>query len=194
MQPINNPLSIVGIAGGLNCGKGAVAAVFHGQGYMERNFSDPLKRIVRELFNVSTKELWGPSQNRSPEVRAMLQELGTDYARKFRPNIWVDKMEESLSAFASSGIKGYKGVVVADIRFPNEIELLRSMGGKMIRIRRPGNCSHLPTELGKHSSETAIDNMPDSAFDYIIQNDGTLEDLQNTVLSIIEDINALHIK
>jgi len=187
MYPNDLPFKLVGIAGGLNSGKGVAAGLFKSNGFMERNFSDPLKRIVRELFNVPTKVLWGPSYARTPEVRAMLQELG-DYARKYRPEIWVDKMEESLAAFADAGLGGYKGVVIADIRFKKEVDFVHELGGVVLHVTRPESSAGLPEELAEHLSETELKSLPADAFDFTINNDGTLEDLQAAVCAIIKTL------
>jgi hypothetical protein len=186
MIPNNMPFPVVGIAGGLNTGKGTVAAVFKHNGYMERNFADPLKRIVRDLFNVPTRVLWGPSENRTPLVRAMLQELGTDYARKYRPNIWIDKMEESLAAFAESGLRGYRGIVISDVRFKNEVDFIHEIGGTTILLTRPGNATHLPEVLATHSSETELACLPESYFKHILRNTGTREDLERSAGRIVK--------
>lgn len=187
MYPNDLPFKLVGIAGGLNSGKGVAADLFKNNGFLERNFADPLKRIVRELFNVPTRTLWGPSGNRTPEVRTMLQDLG-DYARKYRPEIWVDKMEESLAAFAESGLGGYKGIVIADIRFKKEVDFVHEMGGVVIHLVRPGNTKGLPEELAEHLSETELRNLPPDAFDFTVVNDGTLDELKATLCSIIQEL------
>ena len=145
--------------------------------------------MVRDLFNVPTKALWGPSAGRTPEIRAMLQELG-DYARKYRPDIWVDKMDESLSAFAESGLSGYKGIVIADIRFEKEIEYVHEMGGTVIRVIRPGNAVGVPEELAERHSETSLEELPAESFDITIINDGTLETLKEKACAIVQILSG----
>jgi hypothetical protein len=58
--------------------------------------------------------------------------------------------------------------VVDDVRFPNEAALVRALGGKMIRVVRPG------CVLTAHASESQI---LDLAVDTEIQNVGTLDEL-----------------
>jgi hypothetical protein len=60
-------------------------------------------------------------------------------------------------------------VVVDDVRFPNEAQLIKSMGGQLWRIERPGL-----TDATGHSSEGGL---ADWEFDRVIVNDGTVEDL-----------------
>jgi hypothetical protein len=75
-------------------------------------FADPLKRIIKEIYDFSDDQLWGPSQNRNaPDYRyprpknwldrllnrrteylsprLALQALGGDYGRKMYSNTWV---------------------------------------------------------------------------------------------------------
>lgn len=60
-------------------------------------------------------------------------------------------------------------MVVTDVRFPNEVRLIRERGGQIVRVERPG----LPqTDL--HISETALDAL---VADYPVLNDGTVSDL-----------------
>ena len=61
-------------------------------------------------------------------------------------------------------------VVVTDVRFPNEADLIDEFGGHTVRVLRPS------AEVDDtHPSETALDHYP---VDLTIENVGTLEDLQ----------------
>ena len=46
-------------------------------------------------------------------------------------------------------------VVVGDVRYPNEANLIRSLGGHVIQIKREG--AGLTGKAAKHPSETALD-------------------------------------
>lgn len=80
-----------------------------------------------------------------------------------------------------------KCVVVDDVRFPNEVQTIRDLGGKLIKIKRPtvaddqfGLCPNAdrPCPLDNHVSEQELD---DCLFDHIIINDGTLEELEKKI-------------
>jgi hypothetical protein len=71
----------------------------------------------------------------------------------------------------------YNGVVITDVRFKNEIVGVHERGGKLIRVKRPG----VDKAEWNHPSETEQLTIPDEDFDYVLQNDGTLEDLTEKV-------------
>jgi hypothetical protein len=72
---------------------------------------------------------------------------------------------------------GYKkaNIVVDDVRFENEAQAIRDLGGKLIKIKRTNQFS---TVADDHVSEQELD---DSLFDHVIINDGTLEELENKI-------------
>lgn len=131
--------------------------------------------------------------------RFALQTLGTEWGRACYENVWVEYTlrvarqllnEPDLEYDARTGTgylpfsnNRYKGVVVPDVRFKNEIEGLRKGGAKLVRVKRPG--AGLQGAAGAHASETEQDEVPDSAFDFVIENDGSLEDLQKKICSLL---------
>jgi len=108
---------------------------------------------------------WDWAKNNVPDVRRLLQRLGTEAGRDILGvNIWVD------TAFAR--VDNDK-VVVTDVRFPNEADGIRQRGGEVVRIERPG-----VGPRNNHPSETSL---LDYEFDVTIYNDGTIEDLHRKV-------------
>jgi hypothetical protein len=76
-----------------------------------------------------------------------------------------------------------RGVVIPDVRFMNEIAAIQAAGGVVIRIVRPG--SGLDGAAGQHESETEQTLIPDSQFDCVIDNSGTLAELRDNVLKAL---------
>jgi hypothetical protein len=106
------------------------------------------------------------SKSRFPEFRGILQRLGTDVGRKLLDdNIWVDATLASLQ----DGVD----YVITDARFTNEAQAIIDKGGLMVRVERDGT-----GPVNDHPSETALD---DWFFDYTIQNNGTIEELNDKV-------------
>ena len=178
-------MKIVGIIGKFNTGKDTVADVCQKQGYVRHAFADPVKEIVHSLFGIPRSVLWGDSEMRTGEVRKMLQGLGTDYARSIRPAVWVDKMREQLKR--SEEQQAY-GVVIPDVRFVNEAELLNGLGATLIYITRPLSGSHETTGANEHLSETENILIPGLWITHTISNDRSLCDLQVKVQSILGGI------
>lgn len=64
------------------------------------------------------------------EMRRALQYWGTDVRRAYEDNYWVWKMRRTLDSLLSAG----ETVVVTDARFPNELDLIHSLNGLILRL------------------------------------------------------------
>jgi hypothetical protein len=105
-----------------------------------------------------------------PEVRELLQRMGTEVGRNILgENVWVDA--------AMSKLDSRFDYVFTDVRFPNEYDAVKNAGGVMVRITRPGI-----TAVNAHPSETSLD---DHDFDYYIENDKAIPDLNGKVWSLM---------
>ena len=110
--------------------------------------------------------------------------------------IWVNAlMSEYVSQFNwnDSGRKGLPNWLITDTRFENELKAVEDKKGITIRVNRKSfkwiDPDEYEIQTGKkveriveHESEKALDN---AEFDYVIQNDGTLEDLIQKVREIL---------
>jgi hypothetical protein len=74
-------------------------------------------------------------------------------------------------------------LVITDMRFPNEAMTVKKLGGFLVRCDRD-----VPASPGEdqHTSETALDNY--LHWDYVIDNNGSLEDLQGKVAEIVDNV------
>ena len=98
--------------------------------------------------------------------------VGTEFGRNMiHPNIWVNTLFNRYDKNTN--------LLITDLRFPNEYDEIKKRGGIVIRINRSNENS------SNHISECALDN---HNFDYVINNDRTLEYLKTNVLNIINDI------
>ena len=83
-----------------------------------------------------------------------MQWYGTDYRRNQDPEYWTNAMRKYLRKMANAaGV-----VIIDDVRFPNEAELVREFGGLMYRIEPHGRWQ--PGPHAGHASETALDDYP----------------------------------
>lgn len=78
-------------------------------------------------------------------------------------------------------------VLIPDCRFPNEFEVLAFYGFdvNLVRVNRPAYMSCLTDFQQEHPSETALDDYP---WDWVIKNDGTIEDLRAEAISLAFDM------
>ena len=132
---------------------------------------------ARNLYTLDRHNL---SHIVKPTPRILLQQIGTDLFRnQLHSNTWVN------ASFANYLNNAW---IFTDVRFPNEADSIKDRGGITIRINRP--CSvcggvgyhKLDCRLSEHESETALDNYE---FDYVIKNDGTIEELIKQVKEIL---------
>lgn len=124
--------------------------------------------------------------------RYALQRIGTEWGRHCYDNTWVDyaiRIGGTLTANKQAHytpqrgmwldpavpekVTPYKAVIISDVRFVNEIKGIRKAGGKLVRVKRPG----LDSPAWQHASETEQAEIPNEEFDLIVDNDGSLEDL-----------------
>jgi hypothetical protein len=183
---------IVAIIGKAGSGKDTLADMFVKDGFVKLSMADPLKRGCQMFFGFSEEALWGSSEHRTPMVREVLQKIGTDVVRKIDPDAWVKILSRRIVGLFNGEEDEFgryvlmpdtRGVVIPDIRFPNEVSFVKSQGGAIIRIRR-GEGSLVGTDYSKHESESALDKMDDSLIDIDVDNNGTLEDLRSIYKSM----------
>lgn len=186
---------IIGLVGYIGAGKGTVRdTLVRNHGYHGFAFADALKDSVATIFtwprgllegdsNASrafrerVDPWWSHKLGYEVTPRLILQKMGTEACRHgIADNIWIAALEKR--------IQGYDDVVISDVRFPNEIDFVRSAGGKIIRVSRGEDPS--PEELAKmHVSETAWN---DIFPDVTIFNNGTLDDLKKDVKIILTEL------
>ena len=122
-----------------------VALEKNGHRWVTMHFADPLKEaataVQRTLELPITKD------------RLLLQVLGTQWGRATHPDFWVhifiDRFAQVLKETPDAS------VLVADVRFPNEVAALRRLGFLIVRIRRPA----LDSVIDPHESEHALDDV-----------------------------------
>jgi hypothetical protein len=112
--------------------------------------------------------------------RDLLQKIGTDCMRDIiHENVWVNAlMVNYLPPHQSldNKVEMYPNWIITDMRFPNELKAVKDRNGITIRLQKG-----LDTNEG-HLSETALDLVK---FDYIINNNGSIEDLIENVKEIL---------
>lgn len=102
-------------------------------------------------------------------LRLMLQTIGTQWGRTcIDPDLWTKLAERRARANLAIA-----PVIFDDMRFPNEFEMIKRLGGKTIRVIRPG-----PPRGDTSTGEGLLDN---HEFDYTINNAGSLADLEAAV-------------
>jgi hypothetical protein len=135
------------------------------------NFADPLKQdICINILGLTYDQCYGSDESKNELVncfwdnkqltaREVMQMVGTDMFRAMQTNVWssatVRKIQQEKPTVA----------IIADCRFPNEVDAIKEVGGLVIKLtRNPYNSDHL--------SEMALDNNKynQNNFDLVVDN------------------------
>jgi hypothetical protein len=135
--------------------------------YVRIAFADPLKEVIKTVFNFNDEQLYGESKEIIDEYwkvapRTVMQYVGTDMFRnqigKILPdigtNIWIEVIKRKILDIWKTNPN--QRIVLTDLRFPNEINLIKELNGIIIRVKR--NIEKSEDEFVViHESETYID-------------------------------------
>lgn len=206
-------MAIIGLVGFIGAGKGSVADILTRKlGFQKESFANAVKDAVAPIFGWDRKMLegdtkesrlwresddpwWSEKLGKPFSPRLALQLMGTESGRNvFHKDVWV------LSLLRRTDPA--KNYVLADVRFPNEIDMIRDAGGKVVRVKRglepvwydwaetynvstnwDGSIQQMRSFPNIHYSEWA---WVGKGFDAEISNSDTLESLEEKVVNLIE--------
>jgi hypothetical protein len=195
---------LLGFGGLLESGKDAIADYLVSKhDFVKVNMSDPIDRCLyavdpivrigiyehgyfgnlwravlgrkREVAVVRYRELRDTlgftEAKKIPEVRALLQRIGKEMGRDIIDvNIWTNIARRTVEEHRAAGTP----VVISGIRFVEEQDMVKDLGGTLVWVNRPGHVSTASATTGGHSTEVKFDGFDQ---DIIVENDGTLADL-----------------
>lgn len=177
---------IIGVNGFARAGKDSIANILvEKYGYERRAFADIMRTALYRLNPVvgirpadvfvvedsSVQDVvdnlgWDKAKVEYPEIRRLLQVLGTEVGRSlFGESFWVDQVTKDLDKDSL--------VVFSDVRFKNEAQKIKDLGGQVWRVERPG-----VKAANSHVSEHDLDGWK---FDRIIYNSGEIRHLEEMV-------------
>ena len=168
---------ILGLTGLATAGKDTGAAALLPLGFERVALADPMRDMLRAL-GVRDEHMNGPAKE-SPvphlglSYRRLAQTLGTEWGRALDPNLWCKVARERVYAVLARGAH----VAVTDVRFDNEAEMLRAMGGRIVLVERPDARQVLP-----HASERGVD---PALIDATVVNDGPREVLEARMRALV---------
>ena len=132
----------------------------------------PGRMIIQARFATETAKMM--STERDPGRRAQL--LGTDVGRALDPEVWIRYLLTHLPDGP---------VVVDDVRFANECEVLRGSGFALVRLAAPSDvlAARLAARPGErrdpgHASERGLEGIPDDYWDAVLD---TSEPMETTI-------------
>jgi hypothetical protein len=181
---MTSEIKLIGITGRKFSGKDTLGNFLVNEyGYERMAYADALKECVRAIFDFDDDQLYGSRKEEIDDYwqltpRQVLQFVGTDLFRnhihelmpEMGKNIWINVLKRKISnkLKKNPNVK----IVVTDIRFPNELDTIKELGGITIKLERNNLLSS-----DTHESEILIDNLKT---DYVLSNNSTVEQLYNT--------------
>lgn len=175
---------IITFSGKASAGKTTAADILLDHcGYSYRtSFAAKLKELVQRVYGLSYNQVtlpelksvvdsrWGMSP------REIMERVG-DALRAVHPESWIRSLTVSLAV----------DFTVDDVRFPNEVDYIRSLGGYVVRIEREG--ARAVGGVPGHASDSVLDSY--RAFDGIIVNDGSIEELRTKVVAMAQHLREV---
>ena len=114
--------------------------------------------------------------------RKFLQWIGTKWGREKNPEIWIE-----LALKKSKELEKHNNVYCSDVRFLDEFFALKKDGWTLVKLNRDEIYNErIGTGDKGHISENELDSLIDEEWDFIINNDGSLEELYEKLDKIIE--------
>jgi hypothetical protein len=140
---------IVGLVGFIGAGKGTVADLLvERHNFFKESFANSVKDSCAAVFGWDRAMLegdtpesrawreqpdqwWSDKFGKEFSPRLALQLMGTEAGRDvFHPDLWVHTVLRRCEQAP------YNNYVIADVRFPNEINAIKDSGGVVVRVRR----------------------------------------------------------
>jgi hypothetical protein len=173
---------IIGLSGYSRSGKDEVAKILVEEyGFTRVAFADKIRELLYEMNPIvdthyrlqSLVDAYGWDEvKRRPQVREMLQDLGVGARTLFENNFWINQaLNPHIYDHPIVGVN--KNIVITDVRFTNEADIINALGGQVWRIKRPG-----VEAVNGHVSEHDLDGYK---VKMILKNEGTLDDLRELV-------------
>lgn len=185
---------IIGIIGRKRSGKDEVAKTIASQyDFTKYAFADPIKEICRiaflwddemdeigdhkeeidEFWEISKREAW--KYTGTELFQKHFGEYLPKFKEKFGRKLWAVRFKKWYEE-----VNDNPNVVVSDVRFPHEVEVLKMMGSVLVKVDRGIESTD------DHDSEKHIDELP---YEYLIKNDEQLGDLAIKVHGLMSSIN-----
>lgn len=176
---------VIGFQGLAGSGKSTAALMLAREfGFARKPFAYPIKAMLAAL-GVPKENLEGSREDKEQRLdvlngytaRYAMQTLGTEWARgHLGEDFWINWWKRGADEIPGD-------IVADDVRFPNEVDLIRSMGGTVVRLRREGAGDRINPI---HASEQLYQ-LP---YDKMILNNGDEETLRTALAALVDEVRA----
>jgi len=132
------------------------------------SYAAAMKDILADTLGLTLEELEDKKNDSNYQHRSYLQRFGQKAKEYFGENCWGDIVGRTIQHLPDDSV-----IIISDFRMP--IEAIE--GAITVRVTNDRVKNN-----DKHISETALDNFE---FDYLIQNNGTLGQLEDNVEDLL---------
>jgi hypothetical protein len=211
---------IVGLIGFIGAGKGTVADLLVDRhDFVKESYANSVKDACATIFGWNRSMLegdtpgsrawreqpdawWSEKFGREFSPRLALQLMGTEAGRDvFHPDLWVHTVMRRCEQAP------WNNYVIADVRFPNEIDAIVKSGGKVIRVRRGEDPEWyaLARECNTYNKQEIMRNAyPEvhfsewawigSHYDIVMDNNCSLDELTVRVDKLVDSLYNNHVE
>jgi len=206
---------IIGLMGYIGSGKNTASDFIQQyHGYTQDSFAASLKdacsviftwprdllegvTVESRTFRETPDEWWSEKLGKPFSPRYALQNIGTEILRHgFHNDIWLLSLEKRVAGTDAK-------IVITDTRFPNEVDLIRRLGGKIIFVDNDilpewasiAKMACLGDAAAMHEMRNKYKDVHESEWawaavvpDLVIKNTGSLGDLKKNVENAIASI------
>lgn len=175
MKPLIPKRVMIAFSGSIGSGKTTAAKYLasHYDGeYM--SFSEPIYEIMNYV-----QDKCGFKKEKDRDFLITIADL----AKRKDINTWINAVDRKIQ-----DIPEETNLFLGDLRFKNEFNYLKNKGWTLVKIERNDtNYKNLYniTDYTNHYSENDLNSISDSKWDYIIQNNGSLEDFFLQITSLM---------
>ena len=147
------------------------------------------KKVINLAYGQYIKEYakrisdWDGNDDTKP--RTLLQTLGTEIIRnKINPMFFIERMIGDIKVYSYY----FDVIIISDARLKTEITTIKETFDDVIDIgvRRPNFDNCLSESEKNHSTENDLNDY--DSYNYIIQNDSSIEDLREKIIKMIEEV------
>ncbi len=174
-------MKIIMICGKARSGKDTLAEFI-----MKNTNNEKICRVqIGQYIKYYAMKYFGWNGEEETKPRDLLNHLGTDIIRnKINPDFHINRLIEDIEVLSYF----YDTFIISDVRFPNEIEKVKAKYDNVTTIKIIRNSDELNESQKNNITETALDSY--NNYDYSIDNNGTLEELESKAKDIINEVGV----
>ena len=180
---------LIGVSGKIGSGKDTVVqiiqALYPQYPWEVRRFATKVKQVVALLTNTTEEQNCSRTGKQivprgfTQSLGSLQQCVGMALRQHIDENVWVTATMTDIAD---------KYILVPDVRFPNELGVILERGVCLRIEGDPEQVRKLDARDLLHPSETALDFYP---FSNIVHNNGTKDELQKNIATLLENILGL---